>query len=146
MLPKISAFRHACHCCHRWGKKRDFFFFFINLGACSGGEAVKPVGLRKRRLHAVAVLQPLMTNCSQERSDKCSRGIALGKPCDQGDTKGPGGWGWGGYAGRAWRPGNKKIHSPSLRKGRISRNSPQNLNEGLRKEKMMGNNEVCPNY
>lgn len=45
--------------------------------------------------------------------------------------------------------GNKKIQSPgnSPRKGRISRNNPQNLNEGLRKEKerekITGNNEVC---
>lgn len=37
----------------------------------------------------VTAPRPLMTNCSQERSDKCSRDITLGKPCDQGDTKCP---------------------------------------------------------
>lgn len=71
---------------------------------------------------------------------------ALGKPCDQGDTKGPREAMQGGRGDQM--AGNKKIQSPSPRKGRISRDSPQNLNEGLRKkrEKIMGNNEVCANY
>lgn len=37
----------------------------------------------------VTAPRPLMTNSTQERSDKCSRDITLGKPCDQGDTKCP---------------------------------------------------------
>lgn len=73
---------------------------------------------------------------------------ALGKPGDQGDTKGPR-EAMQGVRGDQMA-GNKTIQSPSPRKGRISRNSPQNLNEGLRKEKkekkIMGNNEVCANY
>lgn len=57
----------------------------------------------------------------------------LGKPCDRGDAKGPREATQGGR--RDQMAGNKKIQSPSPRKGSISRNNPQNLNEGLRKEK-----------
>lgn len=81
----------VCHCRQRWRKKQGDFVD-KSWGVRAVGEAGKPVGLQKRRLHATTPLtapQPLITNCSQDRSDKCSRGIALGKPCDQGDTKGP---------------------------------------------------------
>lgn len=75
MCPKISAFRPKYVTATRGGGRNKEFvcLFLINLGACSGGEMVKPAGLKKEKVArscAVTAPQPLMTNCSQERSDK----------------------------------------------------------------------------
>lgn len=53
----------------------------------------------------------------------------------------------GGYGDQM--AGNKQTQSPSPRKWRISRNSPQNLSEHLKEQKekeIMGTSEECLSY